>query len=62
MKHCVTTIKQMLNVYGFKYAFKHPELRNHKHLLHYLLSMRLEVMWYLFDRQSSTAIKLHCIT
>ena len=36
MKHWVTTIKQMLNVYGFKYAFKHPELLNHKHLLHYL--------------------------
>ena len=32
MKHWVTTIKQMLNVYCFNYAFKqHPELLNHKH-------------------------------
>jgi len=28
----------------------------------YLLSMRLAVTWYFFDRQRSTAIKLHCIT
>ena len=28
----------------------------------YLLSMRLAVTWYFFDRQRLTAIKLHCIT
>jgi len=27
----------------------------------YLLSMRLAVTWYFFDRQMLTAIKLHCI-
>jgi len=28
----------------------------------YLLCMRLAVTWYFFDRQRSTAIKLHCLT
>ena len=28
----------------------------------YLVSMCLAVMWYFFNRQRLTAIKLHCIT
>ena len=26
-------MKQMLNEYDFNYAFKHPELLNHKHVV-----------------------------
>jgi len=33
MKHWVTNIKQMLNEYGFNYAFKHTESLNHKHVV-----------------------------